>query len=127
MGFDITDLADESRVVFVNFWNWRPTVEILRTANLLDDKRLAGLHQQISATRISRNEARAIAHYLREHVLPNLSHDARVLLAGATTTQPDDGVFHRSAEDFNQNYSATRSWLETFADFCESCGGFEFN
>ena len=78
MGFDITDLADSKRIVFVNFWNWHPTVELIRAADLLDPQRLDGLHQQCSATRISTDEARAIARYLREVVLPKLVSESRV-------------------------------------------------
>ena len=76
MGFDITDLSDENEDISINYWNWRPTVELIRAAHLLDVERLEGLHQGFSSTRISRDEARA---------------------------------------------------LEYFADFCASCGGFEFN
>ena len=126
MGFSLTDLADSERIVFVNFWNWRPTVEIIRAAGLLDTNRLEGLHQQISATRVSTDEARAIARHLRETVLPSLPSDARVLLDGSSTTDPDDGTFYRDPSEADRNYSATRSWLETFAVFCESCSGFVF-
>ena len=127
MGFDITDLADSKRIVFVNFWNWRPTVELIRAAGLLDAQRLEGLHQQCSATRISTDEARAIARHLRDVVLPNLPAESRVLLDGTSTTEPDDLAFHRDPSESDRNYSATRSWLETFTTFCESCSGFEFN
>ena len=127
MGFDITDLVDDNKILFVNFWNWRPTVEIIRAANLLDDERLEGLHQQISATRISRDEARAIARYLHKVVLPTLHPESRVRLDGTVTTEPDDGTFYRNPEDVSRNYSATRNWLENFANFCATCDGFKFN
>jgi hypothetical protein len=127
MGFDITDLGDSNRVVFVNFWNWRPTIEIIRAAGLLDAPRLESLQQQCSATRVSSDEARLIARHLRDTVLPSLPSESRVLLDGTSTTKPDDGTFHRSPDEFDRNYSASRSWLETFAAFCETCSGFEFN
>src|SRR4029453_1378893 len=115
MGFDITDLADPKRIVFVNFWNWRPTVELIRAAGLLDAQRLEGLHQQCSATRISTDEARAIARHLRDTVLPTLASESRVLLDGTSTTEPDDLTFHRDPTDSHRNYNAPRSWLEDFA------------
>jgi hypothetical protein len=127
MGFDITDLANPERTVSVNFWNWRPTVEIIREAGLLDVQRLDGLHQQFSGTRITTDEARAIASHLRAIVLPSLTSGARVLIDGTSTTEPDDGTFHRDPSEVDRNYSASRSWLEMFATFCESCSGFEFN
>ena len=110
------------------FWNWRsPTIELIRCTNALDSERLDGLHEGMSATRVSRDEARAIARHLRQRILPLLAPDSRVMLDGTATTEPDDGTFYRDDANSHLNYSATRSWLEQFADFCESCGGFEFN
>jgi hypothetical protein len=125
MGFHPTDIGNEDRVIFVNFWNWRPTVEILRRARLLDEKRLAELHVQFGHARITNDEARTIARLLRENVLQGLPETARILLDGSFTTEPDDGTLHKSPEDIHRNYGATRPWLETFAAFCETCDGFE--
>src|SRR5262245_17409944 len=127
MGFILTDIDDEGRVIFVNFWNWRPTVEILRRAGLLDEQRLRGLHTQISGTRVARDEARAIALLLREKVLPSLPEAARILLDGSITTAPFDATFYKSPEDCHKNYSASRAWLEKFASFCETCNGFKLS
>jgi len=127
MGFDLKDIGNEERIIFVNFWNWRPTVEVLRRAGLFDEKRLAESHEQFSRTRVTKDEARAIAHYLREKILPSLPQTGRILLDGSVTTAPDDGTFYRSPEDSHKNYGAMRSWLEKFASFCETCDGFELN
>jgi hypothetical protein len=127
MGFRLTDVGNGDRIIFVNFWNWRPTVEIIRRAGLLDELRLAELEVQTSYTRIAKDEARAIARLLREHVLPSMSQTARILLGGSITTMPDDGVFYKSPEDSHKNYSATRPWLEKLAAFCETCDGFDFD
>jgi hypothetical protein len=127
MGFDLKDIGNEKRIIFVNFWNWRPTVEVLRRAGLLDAKRLDELHEQFSGTRVTKDEARAIARHLREKVLRNLPHTGRILLDGSITTAPDDGTFHKSPEYSHKNYGAIRSWLEEFASFCETCDGFELN
>jgi hypothetical protein len=125
MGFNLTDVGNDRRIIFVNFWNWRPTVEVLRQAGLLDEERLAELGMQFSRTRVTKDEARAIAHHLREKVLPSLPQAARILLDGSVTTEPDDGTFYKSPQDFHRNYGAIRSWLEEFASFCETCDGFE--
>jgi len=127
MGFDLKDIGDEKRIIFVNFWNWRPTVEVLGRAGLFDEKRLAELHEQFSHTLVTKDEARAIAHYLRDKVLPSLPHTGRILLDGSVTTTPDDGTFYKTPEDSHKNYGATHSWLEKFATFCETCEGFELN
>lgn len=127
MGYDLTDRADEDRILFVNAWNWRPTVEIVRRAGLLDAPRLEGLVQQCSATLVLADEARAIARHLREAVLPSLSTDARIRLDGRVTDEPDDGTLYRRPDEFDRNYGATRTWLESFAAFCEASDGFELN
>jgi len=127
MGFALTDIGNRERITFVNFWNWRPTVEVLRQAELLDEERLVGLHEQFSCTQVTKDEARAIAHYLREKVLPSLPQAGRILFDGSITLAPDDGTFYKSPEDFHKNYGAVRSWLETSASFCETCDGFELN
>ena len=114
MGFDLIDIGDAGRILVVNFWNWRPTVEILSHAALLDEERLAVLRKHFSATRIAKEEARGIARYLRENILPTLAI-------------PDKEEYQRSPEEFHKNYSSTRAWLEAFAEFCEACEGFEFS
>ncbi len=114
MGFDLVDIANPDRVLVVNFWNWRPTVEILRQAALLDPERLSVLHDHYGETHISQKEARNIAKYLKSNILPALAN-------------PDCGEFQRSPQEFHKNYSSTRSWLEAFVEFCEKCGGFAFS
>jgi hypothetical protein len=105
--------------------DWHPTVEILRRAELVDfDKRLF-LELKLSGVRFSKAEATAIAHHLRSHILPPLSPESRIWLDGSATDEPDTGELYRTPEDMDKNYSASRDWLEQFADFCETCGGFE--
>ena len=40
MGVLLQDLACEDRYERCNWWNWRPTIEILRSAGLFSDERL---------------------------------------------------------------------------------------
>lgn len=114
MGFDLVDIGNAGRILVVNFWNWRPTVEILSQAALLDEERLTVLKKHFSATSITKDEARSIACHLRKKILPTLA-------------VPDQGEYQRSPEEFHKNYSSTRAWLEAFAEFCEECEGFEFS
>lgn len=124
MGFIISDLGDSNRTLAVNFWNWRPTVEIIRSAALIDEERLQQLHEQCSFVRVDLTEARAIAKVLRETVLPSISPGSRLLLDGSVTPAPDDFVFHREDHELHENYSATQAWLTEFTEFCEVCSGF---
>ena len=47
MTFDLTDIGNHKRIIFVNFWNWRATVEVLRRAGLLDEKRFGGVEHAV--------------------------------------------------------------------------------
>jgi hypothetical protein len=49
-----------------------------------------------------KDEARVIAHHLREKVLPNLPHTLWVLLDGSVTSAPDGATFHKSPKDFTK-------------------------
>ena len=123
MGFCLSDLDDDANVLFVNFWNWRPTVELIGSFELIEPERLELLQTQASFVQISRSEADEIFQRLTKEVLPSLPPEARIKLDGSTTSEVDDGTFHKG-EGEDKNYGASRSWLEKFAEFCASCNGF---
>src|ERR1700739_1061070 len=124
MGFMIFDLEDKSRFKSVNFWNWRPTLALISSFKLLDDERLERMGMSCVGATVTQSEARAIAKALRERVLPGLGDADRVKLDLAVTGTPDDGTLYRGDET-EKNYSATRAWLQEFAEFCETCRGFK--
>jgi len=124
MGFVLTDLGDEDKIVFVNFWNWRPTVELIRSFEIIPEQRLVDLGEQCMGAEVTKAEAREIGRRINAEVLPKLAVDERVLWDLSTTREPDDGTFHKGADQY-RNYGATRDWLEKFAAFCLSCDGFE--
>jgi len=123
MGFIITDLADGKKTLAVNFWNWHPTVELVRHTGIVDTKRVELMHQPCVGTTITEAEARQIAHGLQHGILANLRAGERVKLDLSTTAEPDDGTMHKGA-DADQNYGATFEWLTKFALFCSECSGF---
>ncbi len=122
MGVTVTDLADAGRSERVNWWNWRPTVELLRASTLFDDEQL--IMFDLGVGEATADQARAFAHHLGAEVLPNVRPGGRVLLDGSATDVPDDGVFHRGPAERAKNYGATEEWLLRFAAFCRGCGGF---
>lgn len=123
MGFTIIDLTDEKKGLSVNFWNWHPTVELVRTIGVMDTERIELMHQQCAGAVITEDEARQIARGLQQGVLARLQAGERVRLDLSTTSEPDDGTLHRGA-DADKNYGATREWLTQFAQFCMECRGF---
>ena len=124
MGFIITDLADDKKGLSVNFWNWHPTVELVKSLGVVDPKRIELMHQQCVGTVVTQEEARSIAQGLRQGILAKLQAGERVRLDLSTTSTPDDGTMHRGA-DADKNYSATSEWLARFAQFCSECHGFQ--
>ena len=124
MGFSIEDLADEKNILFVNFWNWHPTVEIIRSLGIVDDDRLELMHMQCVGAQISEAEACEIGDRIQNDLLSEVPHNGRIKLDLTVTTEPDDGKMHYG-EDADENYSATREWLQRFAGFCLGCRGFK--
>jgi hypothetical protein len=123
MGFIITDLADERKVLFVNFWNWHPTVELIKSMGIVEADRIKMMHLQCVGTTVSENEAGKIAQSLQAGVLTALHEGERVRSDLSVTSEPDDGTMYYGA-DADKNYGATREWLTRFAQFCSECRGF---
>jgi hypothetical protein len=123
MGFIITDLANEDSKLFVNFWNWHPAVELIRSFSILDDERVEMMHIQTVGVKVTKEEAFEIGKQI-EVVLNPLPSNARIKLDLSVTTEPDDFQMHYG-EDADLNYSATIDWLRNFSEFCKNCDGFE--
>jgi hypothetical protein len=123
MGVILADLKREDRAENCNWWNWRPTVELLRQSGLFDAERLELMRYNAGA-RVSEGEARAVAQFLEDRVLPALRPGDRVMLDGSVTDVPDDGTLYREPAEQFKNYSANEAWLRRFAAFCRECGGF---
>lgn len=106
----------------MNWWNWRPLVAAISRSGLLDAETIEGLGYN-GATVITADQARAIAVSLRKDLDPTEAQ-RRMTLDGTWLATPDDGTFHRSAEDEDQNYSLDREVLAKFIAFCEESEGF---
>lgn len=121
MGVDIDDLRNRSRSIHANWWQWRPTVELIRSLGLFDGQRLD--HMSEGFGEFTEAEAQQIADALERRVLPELRPGERVVLGGAVTAEPDDGTFHRAPAEQHRNYSADYDWLVRFVTFCKDSGG----
>ena len=122
MGISLKPAGNDAQWFQINFWNWRPIVELIRSLDVIPDERANELHQPYCGYGLSEAEAVAVAAVLEAKALPGLSESERVLLDGSSTTQPDDYVFHK--EDLALNYSTTKPVLEEFIRFCRTCKGF---
>ena len=123
MGFDVCNLGDDPPDLSVNFWNWRPTVELIRSFGIIDDERLELMHIQCCGAEVTEDEARTIGERIKAEILPQLAENDRLLLDLTITDKPDDMKMYYG-EDVHKNYSAQREWLTRFAEFCMSCSGF---
>jgi hypothetical protein len=107
--------------LYVNKWNWHPTVELIEKAGLISYDRADRLHYNCGGD-ITGEEAVKIAEFLATY-LASMTAGERLLTDGAVTSEPDTFEMFRGA-DWNKNYSATFEWLVSFRDFCTRCQGF---
>src|SRR5690242_3019869 len=97
MGVVISYLHDREQVLFASWWQWRPTVELIRSLGLFDDDRLDLLSDGIGE--FDATESVLIASHFAQHILPSIQTSQRFLLSGSITDDPDDGVFYRKPEE----------------------------
>lgn len=118
MGVIISSLKNDDQFISCNWWNWRPTVELIRKMNRLDDEACDLLSNGFGE--LSREDCTAIVNYLELQVLPDAKPEDRFLLNTEKTSEPDDGTFYRTPEEAEKNYSATVIWLQKFIDFLKN-------
>jgi hypothetical protein len=121
VGVDISDLNNSDEFIHANWWQWRPTVEIIRTFDMFDEERLDLLSNGIGE--FSRDEALAISEYLEIRIFPKLNPNHRILLDGTITDTVDDGTFYRDLDQQHRNYSVDYDWLVKFTAFCKQSNG----
>jgi hypothetical protein len=121
MGVEIKDLRDPNRSIHANWWQWRPTVELIRSVGLFDDERVGLLSDGFGE--FTESETRQFVAALEQQRLPSIQSGQRFLLDRALTEKPEDGMFYRAPEEQHKNYSVDNSWLVQFIDFCTGSGG----
>ena len=112
--------SSELEDLYVNAWNWRPTLEILRQENVLDEETLELVSYQFDHT-ITAEQARKIANFLDSY-LTKLPPEHRILYDGTIVADDPDRAQH--SDETTWAYSTTDSWLSEFRDFCRQCDGF---
>ena len=123
MGIDLFDRSSNEICFSINFWHWRAIVETVRREAILPEDTVDGLHSPFCGNGLTREECRLVAGHLKQHLIPGLSDEERILLDGTHTDEPDDGVFHKV--DVEKNYSTNRAVLLRFIACLEDCEGFE--
>lgn len=94
-----------------NWWNWRTTVEIIRSSEIIDNERCNILSDGFGELTIS--ECRQISQFIKQNIIPKLSSEDRIKLNLTVTDEPDDGRIYGEGE-WEENYSTSLIWLEKF-------------
>jgi hypothetical protein len=125
MSFTIIDMGSEGYELNANVWTWKPTLEIIRSFNYVNERTLNGMTSNGTGVKMSQDDANAIGEKIRDVILPQLVPNKRMYGNLTITDKPDDGTMYRDADDQWKNYSASHNWLEEFSAFCIKCKGFQ--
>ncbi len=113
----------------VNAWTWRPTLELLRTTNVINEDDYERMGTQGCGGRVNAELASRIADIVA-HKLIGMKPGERLLADLSVSAE------HKKLIVFEPNikvddidvvnlYSARYEWLESFAEFCRNSGGFD--
>jgi len=119
MGVIIFNSANEEQYLSCNWWNWRPTVELMRSTSLLDEQGFDLLSSGYGE--FSKEQCAVLIKFFESEVLKDAEEDARFLLSGEKTVEVDDFIFHKV--EVEKNYSATAAWLHSFVEFLKKSEG----
>ena len=115
----------------INFWHWGAIVEAIRSTRTLPDAEVDGLHEPFCGNGLSAEQARIVAAALRAKVIPALAANFWLGLDQSVSTNRNEGPaggFTAAAErgeDLSYLYQTNRAALESFAEYCEICNGFD--
>ena len=112
--------ADPNDDLQINGWNWRPTLELLYRARLLDDEAVQRASANGAGGRVTAEQAVRIAEFL-DRYLAGLTPGQRVRWDGTVTSELKSDQLDQKPREL---YSATYEWLSRFRDFCRTSGGF---
>jgi len=122
MSVILFDRGDKDRTYYLNLWHWHTIVEAVRRLKIIPEPRAIDLHVSFIGAGLTGEEAGEVAAALRASIIPTLAHEERLLLDGSKTAAPADGVLDHV--DPLKCYSTDAAALEGFAEFCDSCDGF---
>lgn len=125
MSFTLMDLGSESFELRANVWSWKPTLEIIKSFDILSDGKLRQMEYNATGVKLEKEEAHLIGEKIRNEILPKLEPNKRMFLDLSVTDKPDDGTLYKDADEQWRNYSVSHDWLKEFAEFCLASKGFQ--
>ena len=113
----------------INAWNWRPSLELLRDAGIIDDDLFERMGTHGRKAEVDAATAARIADFI-EARLRTMKPEQRVLADLTVTDKPKRRLIITPGTKIDQIdavdvYSASYEWLVTFRDFSKTSGGFE--
>ena len=113
----------------VNAWNWRPTLELLLAAKVITEDDHDHMGAQGCGGKADAEKASQIADVVADKLIDMVPGER--MLANRSVTKESKKLAEFgpgvNAKDIDENelYSTTYEWLEAFAKFCRSSGGFK--
>lgn len=125
MSFTLIDLGSENFELSSNVWSWKPTLEIIKSLDILSDGKVRQMEYAATGVKIELEDAHDIGRTIQETILPKLEPNKRMFMDLSITDAPDDGTIYRDDDEKWKNYSASYEWLKEFSDFCLKSKGFQ--
>jgi hypothetical protein len=125
MSFTLMDTGAESFEFRANVWNWKPTLEIIKSFDILSDSKLRQMEYNATGVKLTKEEVHEIAEKIRDEILPKLEPNKRMFSDLSVTDEPDDGTLYKDEDEQWKNYSVSHDWLKDFVDFCLKSKGFQ--
>jgi hypothetical protein len=127
MGFILIPKNGEK--IFINAWNWRPTLELLRDAELIDEDLFERMGTHGCKAEVDAPTACRIADFIQTRLCA-MKSEQRVLYDLTITDRPKKPLIITPDTKADQIdavdvYSASYEWLVQFRDFSMTSGGFE--
>lgn len=125
MSFTLIDLGSENFELSANVWSWKPTLEIIKSLDILGDGKLRQMEYAATGVKIEIEDAHDIGKKIQERILPKLEPNKRMFMDLSVTDAKDDGTIYRDEDEKWKNYSASYDWLKEFSEFCLKSKGFQ--
>jgi len=125
MSFTLIDLGSEKYEISISIWSWKPTVEVIKSFNIVDEGKLRQMNYNATGAKISQEEASLIGAKIQEEILPKLAPNKRIFTDLSITDAPDDKTIYKDEDEQWKSYSAGYEWMKEFSEFCIKSKGFQ--
>ncbi len=125
MSFTLLDLSSENFEFNANVWNWRTTLEIIKSFDILSEGIVRQMEYNGTGVKLEKDDVHQIGERIRDQILPKLEPNKRIFSDMSITDAPDDGTLFKDEDEQWKNYSATYEWLKDFSEFCLKSKGFQ--